>query len=126
MMKAGRELDALVTEKIMGWKRGRRYGNGNGEWIRAEKEEYPLTWNQTPRHSTSIEKAWQVIEQMARTGWFFVLEYDSTDCLDVAFYRTSKCDGGGAEQWITGPLADAPRLICVAALKALGIEVDDE
>ncbi|MDH4186843.1 MAG: hypothetical protein OEV08_07590, partial [Nitrospira sp.] len=37
-----------------------------------------------------IQMAWLVVEQMERNGWFFVMEYDSKDCLDVAFYTESK------------------------------------
>lgn len=53
-----RELDAAIAEKVMGWKRGKSYGNGNGEWKR------PCggitTWNLCPPFSTDIAAAMEV------------------------------------------------------------------
>ncbi len=63
---ASRALDAEVAEQVMGWTRGRSYGNGNGAWLIPGKEndKYPLGWNQTPRFSSDIAAAWQVVEKM--------------------------------------------------------------
>jgi len=69
-----------------------------------------------------IQMARLVVEQMERNGWFFVMEYDSKDCLDVAFYTESKHDAGRDGNWVTGKLTEAPALICLAALKAICVD----
>lgn len=65
-MKAGRELDMLVAEKVLGWKRGHRYANGNGEWIFPEDgpRHFRTDWDGTPGFSTNIAAAWIVVEHM--------------------------------------------------------------
>lgn len=48
-----RELDAWIAEKVFGWKRGKMFGNGNGEWIVDDKgyKEGAPSWNMTPRYT---------------------------------------------------------------------------
>lgn len=72
-MKPGRELDALVAEKVMGWNRLGRdgpslfgtpprhrttddlSGTGTGQW-------------HVPRYSTDIAAAWEVVERLDMLG----------------------------------------------------------
>jgi len=67
-LEAGREMDALVAERVMGWTLGRRYANGNGEW-QGHPHGGTLTWDQTPRYSTDIRAAWEVVEKMRADGY---------------------------------------------------------
>jgi hypothetical protein len=56
-MPAGREMDALIAEKLMGYVNGRkcyRYADNSGDW-----------WTtHIPHYSTDIEAAWEVLEKM--------------------------------------------------------------
>lgn len=66
-MKAGREMDALIAEKAMGWKREEYYlcgvettglvGPGGLRYV----DDYP-------HYSTDIGAAWQVIEKLRVQG----------------------------------------------------------
>lgn len=93
-MEAGRELDALVAEKVMGWVRrtvdlARQWddsslpgGRGTAKW-KAEAlvlgdrihplnpaEQQPYNVPGLPHYSTDIAAAWDVVEKMvARTGY---------------------------------------------------------
>ena len=57
-MEAGRKMDMLVAEKVMGWKR-------HGTDIAAS--------NPFP-YSTSISAAWEVVEKMEKDGFNFFIE----------------------------------------------------
>lgn len=58
----------LVAERVLGWKRGRRWGNGNGEWIFPEDgpRHFRTDYDGTPGFSTNIVAAWIVVEHMSR------------------------------------------------------------
>lgn len=111
-LKAGRELDALVAEKVLGWKRGKRFGNGNGEWEipGRENDSYKLTCYRTPDYSTDIAAAWEIVEKLSM--WV--------------------CPANNGHDWTAGRLSleepspeggtwaeTAPHAICLAALKAV-------
>lgn len=135
-MKAGRELDALIAEKVMGtpkywsvWFACSHYGNFNGldqaqvyaEKIQGDFKAHVLPYSDEPNYSTSIAAAWEVVNHLLCHGWdekhFFQLHYDNVDLWDASFYKESSSDGGGPEVWGT---ADSPALaICLAALKAV-------
>jgi hypothetical protein len=71
---SGVNLNFAIAERVMGWTRGRRYGNGNGEWIVPGRDDKaPLYWSQTPRFSECIEAAMQVIEKMRESELFIVM-----------------------------------------------------
>lgn len=112
-MKAGRELDALVAEKVMGWDLvptrhlvRLRYFRQPGTDSRAARERCYL-----PRYSEDIAAAWGVVEKLSgyerkleecSEGWCFTFE-------------------AGEEFW--GQADTAPLAICLAALKAVGVDV---
>jgi hypothetical protein len=119
MRKADRALDTEVAIKVMGWKRGRLYGNGNGEWIipQRDNENDPLTWDQTPAFSAKIETAWRVVEKLQEQHTIKL-----NDCtLDGDAGWVCSLDGEDiGEVALTAPLA-----ICLAALKAQAQHVLD-
>lgn len=122
-MNAGRELDALVAEKVMGWKHdrdaefrhlcdgkfhtkcwacgslghGNCYGNGSGA--------IQIPCDCTPYYSTDIAAAWQVVEEMMKRGEYLVIKAFPNTGFEVEL-------GGNADAG-TLPLA-----ICLAALKS--------
>lgn len=67
-MPAGRDMDRMVAEQILGWKRGIVYGNRNGEWIVPGHKGYPITFDCTPKFSEKIDAAWKLIEHAAKQG----------------------------------------------------------
>jgi hypothetical protein len=104
-LKPGREMDALVAERVFGWKRLR---NQVGWYRDGDKS----TWNmREPRFSTDISAAWTIVEKLK--GMEPEIEWsDEIHAWCVVFYK-SKIDS--ATLGDTAPLA-----ICKAALKAVG------
>lgn len=111
-LNPGRDLDALVAEKVMGW-----MTRGTGESISD-----PAEWvmpnglrgrEAPPFYSTDISAAWQVVEKMNRDGWCFRVASASPD---NNYYEGYFVKGDKVSQvW----LDTAPHAICVAALKAV-------
>jgi hypothetical protein len=135
-MNAGRELDALIAEKVMGytlrfaakawtdedWMCSDTPTETNVMAIYAPADQFPGSGAfdmSIPHYSTDIAAAWQVIDRMEELvrmarigrvigGWEcrFVQLEDTTGYYDVL------------EEADTAPLA-----ICLAALKVCGVEV---
>ena len=123
-----RELDALVAEKVTGWHSDCMcYG---------KPAPHP-----PPAYSTSIAAAWEVVEKILElthpcpypapkyTGRGFRLEKrteDQDDC-DVWLCRLPETTAAPPHEEMTyGVSAEdksAPRAICLAALRAIGVEV---
>lgn len=106
----GRDLDALVAEKVMGWFKD-RYSE---YW-------FPPGTNITngavvdlPHYSTSIEAAWEVVEKLKEGVLYFEL-VRTPDGWISQFYSEAKYDPAPIEDAPT-----APHAIAVAALKAVG------
>ena len=59
-MPAGREMDALVAEKVMGWSRGTYHSDGV-DYLRDPEGTSHLN---VPQYSTDIAAAWQVVEKI--------------------------------------------------------------
>ena len=126
MRNAGRELDALVAEKVMECQVIWREQNLP---FAAPKEPHcgcPERIHETPfrglsAYSTSIAAAWQVWEHLAqREGWFANVQ---TCCRPEHQWCAIVADGEG-HLW-EGQADTAPLAICLAALKAVGIEVPE-
>ena len=129
-MPAGRELDALVAERVMGFVRVTddtsdynhvRHGNevllppgatlhSLQEWL-PRKGQIPFGYFVTQRYSTDIAAAWRVWSLPQHKGW--LLEQGG-DCQTVYEGWRDMEDGIWLASADTAPLA-----ICRAALKAL-------
>ena len=66
-MKAGRELDALVAEKVMGWHHIEKEGY---HWMQGRLPGQPANFVPTPvrPYSTDIAAAWVVLEKLVEDG----------------------------------------------------------
>ncbi len=122
-MEAGRELDALVAEKVMGWRdvRPGHYTGSPGTMY--GKAPQPQPWDSpqdrtkgvsfVPFYSTKIADAWEVIEKLA----------DRDPMIAMWGYEDGTagwfCDFEG----IKDHARTAPHAICLAALKAVGVEL---
>jgi hypothetical protein len=115
-MPAGREMDALVAEKVMGFVvmrhrdvDGQHIEHGPDEWMRGPDGEAPRYAYMVPvdHYSTDIAAAWEVVEKLKPDDWAFRVEVLDDGDWWASFSAT-------AESWAgTVPLA-----ICRAALKA--------
>ena len=117
-MQAGRELDAMVAEKVMGW-------NIINKHMGSPPKE---TWDEDtvvciapiPHYSTDIAAAWKVVEKMqyfqkpSQMGHPLHLKY----CWWVNKWWACVESSEALEE--TAPLA-----ISKAALKAVGVDMDE-
>lgn len=135
-MKPGRELDALVAEKVMGWT---KLLTPEGEqifdyWRSPEPYMRNCTSDDIPQYSTDIAAAWQVIDKLTAG--------DETDEDPIQLtrghrlrrlYSSADWHSGRNSGWwalfVTdgtpgyGAYGDtAPHAICLAALAAVGVK----
>lgn len=107
-LPSGRELDALVAEKVMGWTNILdRMGvpPNHGPWS-----------HRVPSYSTDLGAAWTVVEKLIATGHIIELSNRRSGTWKIGtwqFQTFGKLSVGADAD--TAPLA-----ICRAALKAVG------
>jgi len=126
-MKPGRELDALVAERVMGWTREPK------GWLSPPMGDPRMMWAATwdeagrpgylPSYSTDIAAVWEVVEQMGTKEILGVLTLGAP-CDDNPKWRAIF-----TKKWVANLDAypdgiehgdSAPHAICLAALKATG------
>lgn len=109
-MTPGRELDALVAEKVMGWKERVDFDcivEDTDVLIRYE----PFSMEVREFHpSTDISAAWEVVEKIVSKGFSIQLDFEGDD---YAFWINS----GTRKLYEYGKTA--PEAICRAALLAV-------
>ena len=118
-----RELDALVAEKVMGWKMYKGAWFPEGFDFEVEKHKYNADWLSNgihiPHYSADIAAAWQVVEKMKAdfsdgsvegfSLWF------SSNPVQMPHW---KCMFENSEDHVKAEAPTAPRAICLAALRA--------
>lgn len=109
-MKAGRELDALVVEKVFNKSITTTYGEDSVHTLDRLKVGYLIQ-----NYSTDIAAAWEVVEKLKEKGIsIYVKAFLDTYCVEAHSVGSS----------INKILADtAPEAICKAALLAI-LEVE--
>ena len=119
-MEAGRELDALVAEKIMGWTPS-LYTDHTWEMVRPNSADGLLVYA-VPEYSTEIEHAWKVFEKLRESGDFCCLwiKSDYNYVYDVTWVYENNDDH--AEQSIGYSVESAPLAICLTALKIYNVQ----
>ena len=137
-LKAGRELDALIAEKVMGWHRKTEneiypYWYDEIGLVTKLAEDIP-SWsdgfaNYAWSPSTNISSAWEVVEKFRKGNFFLRITpteegYRVTACSDeglpLAFDKKTgdyDWDSKYSEAYADAPTA--PLAICRAALKAV-------
>ena len=107
-MPAGREMDALVAEKVMGW----ADINSNAALVGGLCDD-KRNWKPLPFYSTDIAAAWEVVEKIKGNygNCRFITEW-------VPKAKQWSCGGDGYD---CGWGKTAPLAICRAALKAGGL-----
>ena len=126
-LEPGPELDRLMAEKVMGWKRttkgappGCAYWKDDDGLVRAnETPGGSLDWNP----STDIAAAWEVVKYMAQRQFDFILSGHG----EKYIVQVWNADPGANR--VRNPLATVygpvPLAICQAALLAV-MEADNE
>lgn len=138
-MKVGRELDALVAEKVMGLPitdftktACQPYYSWGGEYTNIHyapnNEPYVVTGvekagcpqvRRIDDYSTSIADAWQVVEKLRERNVI------SISCMINRKWRCEIVQAESAPQQPINAFADtAPLAICLAALAATGVDID--
>ncbi len=119
-MDAGRDLDALVAEKVLGWR--------HIKWERttplgrSPKNLLSLVLEEVPYYSTDIAAAWQVVERMRST----IVSKRQNFLFYLVEVISARIFPNGAHN----PRIDMSQImlhvqpvdICIAALKAVGYE----
>ena len=116
-MDAGRELDALVAEKVMGYIPSIP---PDPEGMLRPGKEYPVV---APHYSTDIAAAWPLADIIRKRWPAFQLHADA-----VYGWRFSSDDDYVSYDGSVIPDAEVyhdsmPLLLCLAALKAVGVSV---
>lgn len=112
---SGRELDAVVAERVMGWRT-----STISEDVWYSEAEHDSHHRERFRPSESIEAAMQVVEKMRERGFAW----------DVESWTTPAFTGWEVKLWKDGDIAGEHRhealttAICHAALKAIDPSAD--
>lgn len=128
-LKPGRELDALIAEKVMGL---RYYPPGNSATCIVETPGWyspgqSRVVESLPAYSTSIAAAWEVVEKLTGSGdctfqmarnTVLPKEHRKDDPGTWARFEVMFGYAGG--RGARAEAATAPHSICLAALKAIG------
>jgi hypothetical protein len=124
-MKPGRELDALIAEKVMGWGPIEIDRNGNPVGINPD---YPSKFkcHIVPNYSTDIAAAWTVVEKLKLCVWpttdgryLCLLDQFSLEYGDEYWFGGSNVLENIERDWIAAVAQTAPHAICLAALKTV-------
>lgn len=127
-MKPGRELDALIVEKVIGWKPFKKKWEAGAHrgyhdaWLDGEGREVCI---QCPEYSTDIAAAWVVVEKLR--------ESKKTIALSSVYHQTANpywswicriewTDKRLGYQTSIGLSESVPHAICLAALDSIGIK----
>jgi hypothetical protein len=110
-VKAGRELDALVAEKVMGWKPVQIHSATD-----CYDDEHGISkCLEFHQFSTDIACAWQVVEKLEVNFLFDIDNWNDQ-------WKCTVLERGNNRSW-TAREKTFPLAICLAALKAYGVEV---
>lgn len=104
-MTPGRDLDALVAEKVMGYRRKR--DDCNTYWVDSEGEEP----SHSHEYSTDMAAAWSLVDKISN------IRIETNGLKWFVFSR------GSHSEELLAVSDTAPHAICLAALKAVGVEI---
>lgn len=108
------ERDALVAEKVMGWKddpyHPSIYWQMDEAHFRSKEEFSPLT---------SISAAFEVVEKMIESGHCVKIDFNAGGSWQVEFQ-----DFGPGGEIHAAQADELPEAICLTALKAVGVEIE--
>jgi hypothetical protein len=106
----GRELDAIIAERLFGWTETKLWGGGACVGVPPDRE----TVFDVPRYSGGWAGAGLVVDEMRRRGWQLLLHETMAGNWVVGFAPKA----GGMGECLTGP--DLFATVARAALAAIG------
>jgi hypothetical protein len=117
-MNPGRELDALIAEKVMGWRILKKLTIPPKPLDEADpcglppgvSDDGKTAWVSIPHYSADIADAWQVVEKLLAQGFGVEILSDQGQW-SVQFWNLGRQTEYGDS---------APHAICLAALKVVG------
>lgn len=114
-LKAGRELDALIAEKVFGLVkcRGRHDEQHDGDYCYAQPDS-PMRGGELRSYSSDIADAWLVVEKLRRRGFGFSVG----DILNTAWFEVTFDNPVTELSYIVGATTIS-EAICRAALAAV-------
>lgn len=128
-LKAGLKLDALVAEKVMGW---RDVKNESDNDVRNESGNYDYPWvggispdgvfAEVPNFSTDLAAAWTVVEK-AQSWYTGTIMRDGVIDTDERWAAFVRARPKYPHHMKASALAEA---ICLAALQAVGEDVSSD
>lgn len=116
-MAAGREVDALVAERVMGLVpcTAESHRSGEAPWSCHARGDSPDQGGETAHFSTDMDAAWPVVEAMQGRGFVFTLRYRDSGGWRACFMTRPTTENRSPSR-----VADtAPLAICRAALAAV-------
>lgn len=114
-LEPGRELDALVATKVMGWKKA--LGSWVGGVVPLQTEDgYVFQSEFCP--SVNIEDAWEVVEKVCEGGRRVEISTEGRDTTVSLLWAQKETGEIGLLFGVRG--RTVPHAICLAALKAVG------
>ena len=126
-MKPGRELDALVAEKVMGQTVRLADDMGvdhdEGDFFVNKPDSKEPRWGHMlglPHYSTDIAAAWAVVEKMQGLGWTFQVDDVGFNDSTEGKWRVVLTEETKGHDYHPADGDTAPHAICLAALKACG------
>jgi len=120
------ELSALVATRLMGWVEYLRPSDHHKVWWSDERRlaiDFVSHWSP----ATRIDHAWEVVEKVRSDGFEYHVEGTSAGGYNSAAFRYMK-ESPAFTCWPPYPIHGsgfqdtAPRAICLAALRAVGVE----
>ncbi len=104
-----RKIDSLIAEKVMGWKL--EEGDTFDYWVFEKDGRKGSIIDRIWKPTKDIADAWEVVEKIRPLGLFKLTEsIEGSWWAEIQEYRVYN--------------ESAPLAICLAALKAVGVEVD--
>lgn len=122
-----REIDALIAEKVMNLKLDYEFADVLGApTVPALRDQYD-EWGMLPEFSTDISDAWQVYEWLESRGLVTVCngDGDSKDCDFTPLQTWNHPSGEFCLESAHVSAESYPMAICLAALKAVGVEEEE-
>ena len=113
-MKPGKELDAIVAEKVMG---NIPPTTPPGAW----PQEYNSWFDRLPQYSTDIAAAWTVVERLDLLRSDVEPKNDRMLTFSGGKWQIAVGTSGCPWEFVSGSIEgeSAPHVICLAALKAV-------
>lgn len=127
-MKPGRELDALVAEHVMLWDRvqkaGTEYWSNDGRIVELAKYDADYNPPDPWSPSTDLRAAGQVIDALAKRD--IGIELITLPNQDVECWTLQRTKAERHEAYWQLFAPTIPHAVCLAALKAVGVEIESE